>query len=926
MKLIVVAMGFACACAVLADVLPDEYVPIDCLRGTGEQYIDTQYKLTSKSRVVIDFTLYDKTASSTAKSALPFGAASNNDYDYYFLYIGYTDKRWCPVVGNAWSYHSQNNPPLLGRHRYVINDGGVNELDGVRVPFSFSRDFIAPYNAYIFARNDGQTVAGVCNMSLNAFDIYEDGVLVRSFRPAKKVDGGELGLWELQTGAFHTNIGGGSFSGPLVTNNFIRVVGCPENLGTPVPNYGYVYNRTVGEPAVYRAPRAVGRSVCHGWRFTRKDGSVRSGLGESVVLEYSEDDAEGVLEWIWTSETALEDYILLDNLRGTGTQYIDTQYVPSSKTRVDIDFTLHSINAAALPYGASSDDAYHFIYINGGEKQWTVGLYQALLTFDSGNPAPLGRHKFIMNNNGECVFDGVVKRWSLPTYTCPWSAYVFARHDKNDIATRISDMELHAFDIYEDGNLVRSFSPAMRRADHVAGLYEWMTGNFHTNIGMGVFEPAGAFIRITGEPAENGVPTPSYGYATGRVEGTEYVCTAPKSCETKQGVSAKCVGWEFVRLDGTTISGRGNEARFVHTAADDGGTLTWRWEEMADKSRGPVMRSALRVAKGVYSGGALAGFPLLVRVSPQRINGFSYGHCGAAGEKVWFSDSPEGKTALPCEIDNWNRRGESTVWVRVPTFDANTILYMFWGLPPPVAPDESLWGDYAGVWHLNEFANGRFADSSGNGNSLLPKKNGQSFETDGSFARIGRSKTGAGTLKLDDYLACVSGLNGGDRGTSTLSGWFYAPSLPRMAVPSLCGLFSTIQSGDAKGWCCALEHRCQDAVFFGTVFRGLSCSIPDACSEWLHLAFVSSDTASARHDVYVNGVHVESLSGSGVLDAETGRPLEVWSEYLDELRLRSSASSPDWINAEYLQGANDGFLVYGPAERFPRGGLMISIK
>ena len=243
MKLIMAAVVTTCAFGVTAGALPDGYVPLEYLRGTGTQYIDSQYRLTSKSRVEIDFTLYDKDDT----SAMPFGAGSSNSDDYYFLYISYSLKQWCPVVGDAWSYCSSEKPPLLGDHRFVINDGRKNDLDGIGQQFSFSRSFTAPYNSYIFARNDGPSAARICKMDLRSFDIYEDGELVRSFRPAVRVSDSVQGLWESKTEVFHTNAVPGSFSTPL---NFIRVAGYPEEIGVPAPAYGYVYDRIVGEWSV----------------------------------------------------------------------------------------------------------------------------------------------------------------------------------------------------------------------------------------------------------------------------------------------------------------------------------------------------------------------------------------------------------------------------------------------------------------------------------------------------------------------------------------------------------------------------------------------------------------------------------------------------------------------------------------------------
>ena len=79
-------------------------------------------------------------------------------------------------------------------------------------------------------------------------------------------------------------------------------------------------------------------------------------------------------------------------------------------------------------------------------------------------------------------------------------------------------------------------------------------------------------------------------------------------------------GFRYVLVRGLARLPKAEDAvaRFVHTAADDGGTLEWLWQERADLSRGQVRRCSLRVNKDAYDGAALSGFPLLVRVSPER--------------------------------------------------------------------------------------------------------------------------------------------------------------------------------------------------------------------------------------------------------------------------------------------------------------------
>ncbi len=71
------------------------------------------------------------------------------------------------------------------------------------------------------------------------------------------------------------------------------------------------------------------------------------------------------------------------------------------------------------------------------------------------------------------------------------------------------------------------------------------------------------------------------------------------------------------------------------------------------------------------------GFPLWVRVSPEKIEGFVYAGCQPNGADIVFATM--GGEVLPSEVDTWNPAGESLFWVRVPQLAGrDTQLKMIW--------------------------------------------------------------------------------------------------------------------------------------------------------------------------------------------------------------------------------------------------------
>ena len=84
---------------------------------------------------------------------------------------------------------------------------------------------------------------------------------------------------------------------------------------------------------------------------------------------------------------------------------------------------------------------------------------------------------------------------------------------------------------------------------------------------------------------------------------------------------------------------------------------------------------AAEIAVSGYGGtSTLTNFPVLVRLSPEGIPGFSYADCDENGADIVFMDA--GGAALAREIDVWNTNGESLVWVKVPELASGTRIFL----------------------------------------------------------------------------------------------------------------------------------------------------------------------------------------------------------------------------------------------------------
>ena len=329
------------------------------------------------------------------------------------------------------------------------------------------------------------------------------------------------------------------------------------------------------------------------------------------------------------------------------------------------------------------------------------------------------------------------------------------------------------------------------------------------------------------------------------------------------------------------------------------------------------------------------GIPALVRLDKSTIVGFHYDDFTLTnGGDMMFVD--ENGEALPHEVDTWDTSGESLVWVKLPSTAANTKLTMYYG-NGTVSPAEAMdvWGDYVGVWHLNE-ANGNARDSTGHGLVAVPT-GADAADSIGVAAKIGNGRQMATAKGKKSYLSVANSdlLDCGD--SLTFSGWFKASAT--FANYSMRYVSRKNAYTDANGW--EVEARYgTDAVSATTVSaRGASqgdftATVPDVRNNWIHLVLVFNGKTLTY---YVNGIQKASHTITAACsdndlalvfgNSPTGNESN-WCGWMDELRLSDDPMSPEYAGAQYAAmnvSATDIF-AYGAATSTQSAGAVISVR
>ena len=197
-------------------------------------------------------------------------------------------------------------------------------------------------------------------------------------------------------------------------------------------------------------------------------------------------------------------------IEGTGTQYIDVDYIPKTNTIVNVDFksTKKSGEVFTSLFGTQLGSQHRRIYI----------LFGASLNIQIGIPTPTVKAAFLNSNRivslledgsnspywnsnratwsvdikNKKATDGVLT-WDLSNVftetpiDCSTSLYLLTRNTGGVADANRSKGYLYGATIYEGNKLVCDLYPCYRLSDNTIGMYDVVRNRFFTNAGAGTF-------------------------------------------------------------------------------------------------------------------------------------------------------------------------------------------------------------------------------------------------------------------------------------------------------------------------------------------------------------------------------------------------------------------------------------------------------
>ena len=213
-------------------------------------------------------------------------------------------------------------------------------------------------------------------------------------------------------------------------------------------------------------------------------------LGTNKIVDIDSKNVQSLskdTEWIFQfvpGPKLPSGYTELEYIQSSGTQYIDTRFIPTSNTKISIDFQVLSVGADDTIIGSINPNCligYNTTEIYAGFKLGTGTSIAIATTVTSRHTAEL--------SNGVFKVDAQQKSFDQVTgFSQTLTALIFASHytGVSDNAYGKCAAKVYSAKIYESGVLVRDFIPC-KNASGVIGLYDLVNNQFYQNTGSGTF-------------------------------------------------------------------------------------------------------------------------------------------------------------------------------------------------------------------------------------------------------------------------------------------------------------------------------------------------------------------------------------------------------------------------------------------------------
>lgn len=407
-----------------AQVFPEGYTRVEYIQSSGTQYIDTGFKPTGNTKVIIDFWTYNQ---STTMQGI-FGGRPNGNIRFQL----FTGRSTSSLQVDYKTFGALADPNT--------SISGLNLIERVKISYSNQlfinnnlikevaiQSFNTNTNAYLFAMNNAGTLQNYASMNLYSCEIYDNNVLVRNFIPCKNPSG-VVGLYDVVNSQFYSNAGTGEF------------IAGPEIVISDKITINFLGNNDVVDI---------------------DDKPIKSLAKDTewIFQAVGEHDVESVLP---------SDYTQLEYIESSGTQCIDTGLTcnKADSYQIKIDCELANEDKYA---GVNGYLQYQANIMNGVRGNLSVVYENYIETISVDN--------VVKKTNDWSSFSGSDVKIGILR---------LGNSDNTWYSEDMQSGKIYSCEIYKDDGIIRNFIPC-KNPEGVIGMYDTVGKQFYANAGTGDF-------------------------------------------------------------------------------------------------------------------------------------------------------------------------------------------------------------------------------------------------------------------------------------------------------------------------------------------------------------------------------------------------------------------------------------------------------
>lgn len=194
-------------------------------------------------------------------------------------------------------------------------------------------------------------------------------------------------------------------------------------------------------------------------------------------------------------------YTKLEYIAADGTQYIELDYVPSSETSIECEFSIDkifdSVESNKQPlYGSS--EMYNKNAFEFWPQAYGFSCYDSN-SYKTHTGVKLNEINHVVHNKNVLTVNDTVSTFTYKSFTCPKNLTIFATNRSSQGISIFnyegSVLKLFYLKISENGNVLHDLIPAYLNDTNEPGLYDLIDGKFYQNKNTGTSFIAGEVVN-----------------------------------------------------------------------------------------------------------------------------------------------------------------------------------------------------------------------------------------------------------------------------------------------------------------------------------------------------------------------------------------------------------------------------------------------